>query len=310
MSKTAILFPGQGAQAVGMARDLAAALPECRALFDRASAVLGYDLAAICFDGPIEKLTISAHAQPGIFVASLAALTALKLRNPGLAFEFTAGLSSGEWTALHVAGALSFEDTLKVLEARGRFMQETCTATPGAMLTVIGADAAALDKMCAAGGAEKANLNSHEQTVLSGTKESIDAAEKTGRELGLRKLIRLNVAGAFHSRLMKPAADRLAGVLATLAFQPTQIPVVANLTALPHGAPGTIAGAMVAQVHSSVNWVGSIEWLKAQGVSRYIECGPGKVLTGLVRRIDNGAALLNIADLPSLEAASGQLAGA
>ena len=303
MSKTAILFPGQGAQAVGMARDLAGALPECRALFDRAAAVLGYDLAAICFDGPIEKLTISAHAQPGIFVASVACLTALQQRHPGVAFDFTAGLSSGEWTALYFAGAIGFEDTLKVLEARGRFMQETCVAAPGAMLTVIGAAPEALDKLCAAGGAEKANLNSHEQTVLSGSKAAIDAAEQAGKALGLRKLIRLNVSGAFHSTLMKPAADRLAGVLAGVSFQAPRIPVVANVTARPHGEPGSIGETMVRQVYSSVNWVGSIEWLKGQGVTRYVECGPGKVLSGLVRRIDNGASLLNIADLPSLEAA-------
>ncbi len=303
MSKTAILFPGQGAQTVGMAKDLAAALPECRALFDRASAVLGYDLAAICFEGPIEKLTISAHAQPGIFVSSVACLTALQARHPGLSFDYTAGLSSGEWTSLYLAGAVSFEDTLRVLEARGRFMQETCQATPGTMLTVIGADAAALDHMCAAGGAEKANLNSHEQTVLSGSRAAIDEAERVGKELGLRKLIRLNVAGAFHSTLMRPAADRLAEFLTGLSFQPTRLPVVANVTAHPHGGPETLADLMVRQVYSSVNWVGSIEWLKVQGVTRYIECGPGKVLTGLVRRIDKGASLFNITDLPSLEAA-------
>jgi [acyl-carrier-protein] S-malonyltransferase len=307
MSKTAILFPGQGAQAVGMGKDLAAAHPECRALYDRASAVLGYDLAAVCFDGPIEKLTISAHAQPAIFVTSLACLTALQLRVPGLRHDFLAGLSSGEWTALHLAGAIGFEETLRVLEARGRFMQEACSATPGAMMSVIGADAAALEKVCEQSGAEQANLNSREQVVLSGTKESIDAAERVARELGIRKLIRLNVAGAFHSALMRPAADRLQSVLDAVAFRPLSLPVVANVTARPHGAPDTVGATMVRQVYSSVNWVGSIEWLKGEGVTTYVECGPGKVLVGLVRRIDNAASLHNISDLPTLEAAAGKL---
>lgn len=303
MSKKAILFPGQGAQAVGMGKDLAEGLPEARALYDRASAVLGYDLADVSFNGPIEKLTISAHAQPAIFVHSVAAWTAWQARHPGH-FDYMAGLSSGEWTALHLAGVIGFEDTLKVLEARGRFMQEACEAQPGGMVSIIGADLATLEKICNGAGVEMANLNSAEQTVLSGPKEGIDRVEGLAKELGIRKAIRLNVAGAFHSTLMRPAAIKLEAVLARVEFKAPQVPVVANVTGLPHGAPDDIRKQMVAQVYSSVRWYQGIEYLKSQGVTSYLECGPGKVLSGLVKRIDKAASLHSIQDRSGLEPAA------
>lgn len=302
MSKRAILFPGQGAQAVGMGKDFAESDPALRGLFDRASQVLGYDLAAICFEGPIEKLTISAHAQPGIFVASVVCYEALKARHPGLSFAASAGLSSGEWTALHLAGVVGFDDTLKVLEARGRFMSEACAATPGGMLSVIGADRATLEKVCAETGVEMANMNSPEQTVLSGRKEGIDAAEALCKQLGIRKAIRLNVAGAFHSSLMRGAAEQLRDVLAGISLQTPSLPVIANVTGRPHTSPDEIRRLMVEQVYSSVQWVGSIEHLRADGFSGYVECGPGKVLTGLVKRIDKAAALHSISDRSTLDA--------
>jgi [acyl-carrier-protein] S-malonyltransferase len=306
MSKRAILFPGQGAQAVGMGKDFAEAIPECRALFDRASSVLGYDLAAICFDGPIEKLTVSAHAQPGIFVASMACWTALQLQQPGIGFDYAAGLSSGEWTALHVAGVVEFEDALKILEARGRFMQEACVAQKGGMLAVIGAERDALEKICAGSGVEMANFNSPEQTVLSGTADGIAAAEKLAREMGLKKVLPLNVAGAFHSKLMRPAADKFAAVVKGIAFKPARLPVVSNVTGRPHGGPDEIRAKMVEQIYSSVQWVLTVQWLKEQGTTEYVECGPGKVLTGLVKRIDKGARLHSIQDRSSLAEAGKQ----
>lgn len=303
MSKKAIIFPGQGAQAVGMGKDLAEGLPEARALFDRASGVLGYDLADICFNGPIEKLTVSAHAQPAIFVHSVAAYQAWQVRHPG-AFDFMAGLSSGEWTALHLAGVIGFDDTLKVLEARGRFMQEACEAQPGGMISIIGADSATLEKVCAGAGVEMANLNSAEQTVLSGTREGIDRVEVLAKELGIRKAIRLNVAGAFHSSLMRPAAVKLEAVLARVEFHAPVLPVIANVTGMAHGGPDDIRKAMVAQVFSSVRWYQGIETMKAQGVGFYLECGPGKVLSGLVKRIDKTASLHSIQDRSGLDLAS------
>lgn len=303
MSKTAILFPGQGAQAVGMGKSFVDQYPSARALFDEAASVLGYDLAALCFEGPIEKLTISAHAQPGIFVSSVAAYQALVKKFPDLPVQAMAGLSSGEWTALHLAGVLSFSDTLRVLEARGRLMQQACEQTPGGMLTMIGVEEAVLKKICEETGIEMANLNSREQTVLSGSKSGIDAAEAKAKELGIRKAIRLNVAGAFHSKLMKPAADRFAEFLSSITFAAPKLTVLANVTGRPHAADGaSIRDAMVQQVYCSVRWYEGIEFLKAEGVTRYIECGPGKVLSGLVKRIDNSASAHSIQDFAALEA--------
>ena len=302
MSKKAVLFPGQGAQAVGMGKDLSEGLPEARALFDRASAVLGYDLADICFNGPIEKLTVSAHAQPAIFVHSVAAWTAWQASHPG-SFDYMAGLSSGEWTALHLAGVIGFEDTLRVLEARGQFMQEACEAQPGGMISIIGADPAVLEQVCTGAGVEMANLNSHEQTVLSGPKEGIDRVEVLAKELGIRKAIRLNVAGAFHSSLMRPAAIKLEAVLAHVEFKAPAVPVLANVTGMPHGGPDEIRKLMVAQVFSSVRWYQGIEFMQSQGVTSYLECGPGKVLSGLVKRIDKTASLHSIQDRSGLAVA-------
>lgn len=302
MSVTALLFPGQGAQAVGMGKDFAAQSPACRALYDKAAVVLGYDLAALSFDGPIETLTKSAHAQPGIFVASVAAYTLLNERHPGLAIHSMAGLSSGEWTALHLSGVLSFEQTLRVLEARGRLMQQACEERPGAMVSIIGADETHLKVLCEATGAEMANLNSRDQTVLSGSKESIDAAEVKSKELGIRKAIRLNVAGAFHSSLMKGAADRFAAFLETVDFGTPSIPVLANVTGQPHVSDGrAIREAMVQQVYKSVRWYQGVEWMTGQGVTRFIECGPGKVLSGLVKRIDKNASTHSIQDISNLD---------
>lgn len=306
MSKTALLFPGQGAQAVGMGQSFAEQSPAARQVFDHASEVLGYDLAAICFAGPIETLTLSHHAQPAIFVASVAAFTVLKERHPGFVFDLAAGLSSGEWTALHLAGVVSFADTLRILDRRGRFMQDACDRTPGGMLSLIGADPDTLRRLCLETGLEQANLNSHEQTVLSGHIDAIGRAETLAAEYGIRRAIRLNVAGAFHSTLMKPAADRLEAFLADLAFHTPSFPVVANVTGEPHEPDGeTIKARMVAQIHSPVRWVHSIEWMRGQGVVRYLECGPGKVLAGLLKRIDKQAQVHNLSDFSHVEAWAG-----
>jgi len=305
MTRSAIVFPGQGSQFVGMGRDLADGLPECRALFDRASAVLGYDISDVCFNGPIEKLTISTNTQPAIFVHSIAAVTAWKMTHPGATWDFAAGHSVGEWAALHLAGAISFEDAVRALKFRAQFIQEAAEAQPGAMLAVIGAERSILDKICAGSGAEMANFNSHEQVVLSGHASKIDRAEQIARESGLRKVIRLQVAGAFHSSLMKPAADKLADAIADMGFKMPEIPVVSNVTARPHTSPGEIKKLMIEQISSPVRWVDSIEWMKSQGVDSYLECGPGKVLSGLVRRIDKAARLHSIQDRTGLQAPTG-----
>ncbi|MBP7275146.1 MAG: ACP S-malonyltransferase [Kiritimatiellae bacterium] len=303
MSSQAWLFPGQGAQAPGMGRDLAESSPEAAALFDRANEVLGMDLRRIIFEGPAEELTRSDRAQPAIFLVSAALADALRARRPALAWAAAAGHSLGEWTALYAAGVIGFDDALRVLRDRGRFMQEACTHNPGAMLAVIGLDSAGLDELFAKSGAEIANFNAPDQTVLSGTVEAIAEAERLAGEMGAKRAIRLQVAGAFHSTLMKPAAEQLRKALEGVAFHPPKFPVYSNVTGRPHGGPDDIRKAMVAQVTHSVRWVETVTAMRAAGVGRFVECGPGKVLSGLVKRIDRAAEMHTIGDLSSLQSA-------
>jgi len=301
MKTRAVVFAGQGAQFVGMGKDLIAAHAECKDLFDRASAVLGYDLAKLCAEGPIEEITKSDKCQPAIFVTSAACFTALKKLYPELQVSGVAGLSLGEWTALWAAGVLSFEDTVKVLQARGKAMQTACTERPGGMVSVMGLPIAELEKVCAAAGVQMANINSTEQIVLSGDKDKIAEAEKLAQAAGAKKTVMLPVAGAFHSPLMASAATVLEQVLSGMAFQKPAIPVVSNVTGKLHGEPAEIKAQMVKQVTSSVQWVATIETFKQSGVTEYIECGPGKVLSGLIKRIDKDASLASIQDVPTLD---------
>src|SRR6266540_3323650 len=209
MTKTALLFAGQGAQVVGMGKDLAEAFPTARTLFERANAALGYDLAAICFCGPEAELTKTENAQPGIYVVSWIALQLLKERSPSFRFEAAAGLSLGEFTALAAAGAVSFEDGLKLVGERGRFMQEACEETQGAMAAVIDLDEAATREICAQAGVELANLNCPGQIVLSGEADRIAQACDLARAKGAKKALPLSVAGAYHSKLMSSAQFKL-----------------------------------------------------------------------------------------------------
>jgi [acyl-carrier-protein] S-malonyltransferase len=305
MGSVALLFAGQGAQSVGMGKDLAEAYPVCRELFEKADEVLGYKLSQICFEGPAEELTKTQHCQPGIFVMSAACLAALKQEQPELDVKAVAGLSLGEWTALYAAGALSFEDTLRVLEARGRFMQEACDATDGGMVSVIGPDVPTLQTICDKTGTYLANLNSPGQTVISGAKEKLDEVAELAKEAGAKRAIVLNVAGAYHSPLMASAAPKLAEILETVTFNEPAMPVVANVTGKPHGSAGTIVQTMIEQVTGSVHWYEGIGWIKDQGVDTFIELGPGKVLSGLMRRIDRALSCSNIESVESLKAVVG-----
>ncbi|MBU4201060.1 MAG: ACP S-malonyltransferase [Verrucomicrobia bacterium] len=299
--KTGLLFAGQGAQCVGMGRDLAEAFPECREAFTRANEVLGYDLAKLCFEGPESELVKSHHCQPAIFVVSMVCWRALILQYPALAVEAVAGLSLGEWSALCLADAVSFEDGLRVLSARGRFMQEACEEREGAMLSVIGLNMEALQHIAANAGVEIANFNSPEQTVLSGPKADIQQAEKLAATAGAKRVVMLNVAGAYHSSLMASAAKRLEQFLQSVQVRAPRIPVMANVTGRPHGTPEDIKREMVRQVTASVQWVSSIQSMQQRGIQQYIECGPGRVLSGLVKRIHAGAILWNVQDRPSLD---------
>ena len=302
MSGKAIVFAGQGAQFVGMGKDLAGAYPECKELFDRADEVLGYKLSDICFAGPESELTKTNHCQPAIFVVSMACYKALCLEAGGAPEVVgAAGLSLGEWTALHMAGSLGFEDTVRILASRGEFMQDACDEREGSMVSVIGLADELVAEVCEKAGVEVSNLNSVGQTVLSGEKAAIEEAAKLAGEAGAKKTIVLKVAGAYHSSLMSSAAERLSEVLGGVEFCDPSVPVLANATGMPHGGAAAIGSNMIKQVTETVKWVSCIEWFKANGVNEYVECGPGRVLSGLIRRIDKSAEVCNIQDVESLK---------
>ncbi len=309
MSKTALLFAGQGAQTVGMGKDLAAQFPIAKTLFDRANAALGYDLAQVCFAGPESELTKTENAQPGIFLLSWVALELLKERVPNLNFEATAGLSLGEFSALTAAGVMSFEDGLRVVRQRGRFMQEACEATRGGMAAIIGLDEGPTREVCAEAGVELANLNCPGQLVISGELEKINTACELAKTRGAKRALALTVAGAYHSKLMASAQPKLREALGAIPLNLPSVPVIANVTAQPHATCGEIHQRLVEQVTSSVRWEESVRYLLAQGFTRFIELGPGTALTGFMKRIDKTAQVLNVADTPSLEATVKALGG-
>ena len=302
MSKTALLFAGQGAQVVGMGKDLAEKFPSAKAWFDRANAALGYDLTGICFHGPEADLTKTENAQPGIFLVSWVAFQLLKEQAPNLKFDATAGLSLGEFTALTAAGALSFEDGLRVVRKRGKFMQEACDVTKGGMAAIIGLDEAPTREVCAEAGVVLANLNCPGQLVISGAAEKITKACELAKAKGAKRALPLPVAGAYHSPLMASAQPKLAAELAQVNLVAPVVPVISNVTALAHGAPVEISAKLVEQVCASVRWETSMRALLAQGFTRFIELGPGTALSGFLKRIDKTATLLNVADAASLEA--------
>jgi [acyl-carrier-protein] S-malonyltransferase len=308
MSKCCV-FAGQGAQVSGMGADFAAADKEILDLFDRASSTLGFDLKNICFNGPAEELTKSNICQPAIFVMSYASLQMLKKRIPGLEFSCAAGLSLGEWGALCAAGVLDFDSTLKVLEARGRFMQEACEETPSGMIAIMGATEAQLAELCEKSSCTVANINSSAQQVLSGSKDAIASAAVIAKELGIKRAIPLATAGAFHSKFMASARERLAEVLDGIEFKSPVIPVLSNVTGKPHSSDaGAIKATMLEQVTGTTNWAADIECAKSLGCTTFVEFGPGKVLSGLIKKIDAALVTLNVGDMPSLDATVAALA--
>ncbi len=292
MAKVAFLFPGQGAQFVGMGKALCDELPAARALFDRASETLGFDLRAVCVDGPADALEATDVSQPAIYVASLAALEFLKATDPGLVSSAAgaAGLSLGEYTALVFAGALDFETGLKVVRRRGEAMQAAALATPSGMASVLGLDEAAIDELCARvaheGNLWKANLLGPGNIVVSGDRRAIEAVGPIATELGASRVIPLAVAGAFHSPIMQSGADSLAEVLDRTRFDVPRIPVYSNVDTHPHHEPQGIRLGLLAQVVGPVRWEESMRRMIADGFDTFYEIGPGRVLTGLLKRID------------------------
>jgi len=289
MAKTAFLFPGQGAQSVGMAGGALGAAALAR--FDQASASLGYDLLAVCRTGPAERLNATDVSQPAIFVASLAALDELCATQPDVANEVVAaaGLSLGEYTALVFAGAMSFEDGIQIVKARGEAMQKAADATPSGMVALLGSELPDVDALViearAAGQIEIANYLCPGNTVVSGTKAAIERLEQICTERGGIRATRLSVAGAFHTSIMKPADETLAAALAKASIVVPRIPVWSNVDAKPHTDPAEIRDLLVKQVLSPVRWEDTLRGLLAEGVERFYEIGPGKVLAGLMKRV-------------------------
>jgi len=302
------VFAGQGAQVPGMGKDFAEADAELMALFDAANGALGFDLKKLCFEGPAEELTKSNVCQPAVFVVSYAAFRAFQKKHP-TAFAAAGGLSLGEWSALCAAGVLDFESTLKVLEARGRYMQEACAAVPSGMIAVMGASPDQLQALCEKTGCTVANWNSAAQQVLSGAKAEIEAAVAAAKELGIRRAIPLQTAGAFHSKFMDSAREKLAPVLDSIAFSAPKFPVLSNVTGQVHSSdPGEIRALMLRQVTETTRWADDVEAARALGATRFVEFGPGKVVSGLVKKIDPAFVTANVSDLASLEDAVAALA--
>lgn len=304
MAKTAVLFTGQGAQSVGMGRDIAQASPAAAAVFERANQVLGYDLRALCFEGPAERLEQTDLQQPAIFTTSAAIWQALQeravLTEPLAAM---AGLSLGEYTALFAAGSVSFEDALRLVKRRGELMQAAATAVPSGMVSAMGLHRDQVEAICRqasdAGVIQAANFNSPGQIVLSGVKAACEKAALLIEQAGGRA-VPLKVAGAFHSPLMKPAADGLAEMLAATPFATPRVPVIANVNCQPHGDPDTIRRRLTEQLTQPVRWQESMQKLLAEGVQQFIEIGPGRVLTGLMKKISRRTPIINVSTAADL----------
>lgn len=292
---------------VGMGKDLAETWPVAADLFSQANDILGYDLAKIAFDGPVEELTKTSVCQPALYVHGLACLAVVRELRPDFTFHAAAGLSLGEFTAHAAAGTFTFADGLRLVDARARFMQEACEASNGGMAAIIGAEENQVRDLAAAADVDVANLNSPGQIVISGEASKVAMAAGMAKEFGARKAVELTVAGAFHSRLMEPAYDRLQEVLAATPMQPPRVPVVCNVDAIPAQTPEEIRRTLGEQVTGSVRWVESVEYLLDQcGCELLVELGPGGVLAGLAGRIRKGTPTLtagNAATLADLAAA-------
>jgi len=306
--KIALLFAGQGAQTVGMGKDLAAASPAAAALFQQADAQLGFALSGVTFEGPAEELTKTAVCQPALYVHGLACLAALRERLPGFTFHAAAGLSLGEFTAHAAAGTFDFATGLGLVARRSTAMQAACDETHGGMAAVIGAEENAIRDLAAAADVDVANLNCPGQIVISGEASKVAMAVGLAKEYGARKAVELTVAGAFHSRLMESAYQSLKAALEETAIVPPAVPVICNVDAIPVSTPDDIRRTLADQVTGSVRWTESIDHLlDHEKIDLFIELGPGGVLAGLVNRIRKGTPVISISNLATLEEAVAKL---
>lgn len=286
-----------------MGKDFAEHSATAREMAVKADQALGFSISEIMFEGPDEDLTKTSRCQPALYLHGLMALALIGERLPNLTPVAAAGLSLGEFTAHAAAGTFSFEDGLKIVGKRGAFMEEACNATEGSMAALIGGEEEQVQALAAAADVDIANLNAPGQIVISGTAAGIDTAVARAKEFGIRRAIKLNVAGAYHSRLMKSAQDKLAAELAALELKTPAIPVVCNYAATPVSAAAEIRSMLEKQVTGSVRWTASIQALIAMGHRNFLELGPGKVIAGLVAKIDKDAVVHSVEDLASLEAA-------
>lgn len=314
MGKLAFVFPGQGSQAAGMGKALAGAFPAARAVFDAIDAALGEPLSTLCFEGPDEALKLTANTQPAILAVSAAAAAVLAER--GVVPDLVAGHSLGEYSALVCAGALGAADAARSVRARGTFMQEAVPAGKGAMSAVLGLDPARVKAVCdetaAATGlvVSPANYNEPAQTVIAGDAAAVEQAGARLKEAGAKRVLPLPVSAPFHCALMQPVRPRLEAVLRAVAWQAPRVPVVTNVEAAPNADAARVVPLLVEQVTAPVRWIECVQELARQGVTRVVEVGPGKVLSGLVKRIDKGIETWNVEDPASLERTLAALKGA
>ena len=301
--RMALVFPGQGSQSPGMGKELAENFSVARQVFEEADDALGFAISRLCFDGPAEELQLTENTQPAILTVSVAAFRAMQeagIAAPG----FVAGHSLGEYSALVAAGALSLSDAVQTVRVRGRYMQEAVPVGTGAMAAAIGGDLDAIERICAEARQDQvcsiANFNAPNQTVIAGNTEAVDRAVEMLSGVA-RKVVKLKVSAPFHCALMKPAQDRLAQDLAKLSFSEPAIPVVTNVDARATTAPDELRDALVRQVSAPVRWVESMQLLISHGAGTFVEAGPGKVLSGLMRQISRDVKMLNVEDAASLE---------
>jgi len=307
--KTAFLFPGQGAQFIGMGKDVAETFGGAKAIFDRANQILGFDIAKICFEGPAKTLNTTTMSQPAIFTVSAAILEIFRTgeKTKDIAADVTAGLSMGEYTALYAAGLISFEDGLKLVKKRGEAMQAAADKSKGGMVAIIGLDEEKTRALCAEAAQGEVlagvNFNCPGQIAISGTVSACERAEKLAEKYGAMKAIRLEVAGAFHTTMMSPAAETLSQALAQTGIKDPAAPkVIANITADYYASVSQIRESLAKQLVQPIYWQKCAERLLADGVDTFYEIGPGKVLTGLMKRIHRGANIINVSSAATINA--------
>jgi [acyl-carrier-protein] S-malonyltransferase len=306
--KTAFLFPGQGAQVAGMGKDVADAFPQAAKIFTKANDILGLDISSICFDGPAENLNTTTMSQPAIFVTSAAILEVLRTHPPAadITPDVTAGLSLGEYTALYAAGVVSFEDALTLVQKRGQAMQAAANATEGAMVSIIGLDEEKVAKLCKEarnnGILQAVNFNCPGQIVVSGSITACERAEKLAEKYGAIKAVRLEVAGAFHTEMMSSAADAFGEALQkTKISDPSDVKIIANINAEYYKNADEIKQGLKRQLTNPILWQKCMERLLAEGVEKFYEIGPGRVLTGLMKRINRKIKVINVSNLQAIQ---------